>query len=123
MTCDYLQEMPLAEGQFDVLIALYAGGIAHACKRYLKTGGILVNNNFHHDAENAALDPEYHLISVVRRRKKECAPIHRDTKSLANALKKAGATKTMRQTSQGLEYTQPDDHFIFRRGSVQGVAR
>lgn len=112
---DYLQELPLAKGQFDILIALYAGDIAHACKKYLKTGGILVTNNFHKDAENAALDDEYQLISVVHRHKKTYAPVPNDSKHLSDSLKKAGAPKYIRQASQGIEYTEPDDYFIFRK--------
>lgn len=115
IACDYLQEMPLAEGRFDILLALYASGIAHACKRYLKAGGILVTNNFHQDAETAALDDEYQLISVVRRNKKNYAPVYKDSKNLADALKKASVTKYLRRTSQGVEYTEPDDYFIFRK--------
>lgn len=112
---DYLLEMPLAEGQFDILIALYASGIARACKRYLKTGGILVTNNFHKDAEDAVLDDDYRLISVVHRHKKHYAPIYGDSKHLADSLKIAGVTKSIRRTAQGIEYTEPDDYFIFRR--------
>lgn len=117
---NYLREMPLAEGQFDILIALYANGIAHACKRYLKTGGILVTNNFHKDAENAILDDEYLLISVVHHNKKNYAPIYKDSKNLADSLKKVGVTKYIRRTSQGIEYTEPDDYFIFRKRMAKG---
>jgi hypothetical protein len=113
--CDYLQEMPFAKGQFDILMALYAGGIAHACKKYLKTGGILVTNNFHKDAESAAFDDEYQLISVVHRKKKTYAPVYKDSKYLLDAFKKASVTKYIKQTSQGIEYTEPDDYFIFRK--------
>ena len=116
---DYLQEMSLAKGQFDILIALYAGGIAHACKKYLKTGGILVTNNFHKDAENAALDDEYQLNSVLHRNKKTYAPVHKDSKHLVDSLKKANVTKYVRQTSQGIEYTEPDDYFIFRKRNAK----
>ncbi len=112
---DYLQEIQLAKGQFDILIALYAGGIAQACKKYLKTGGILVTNNFHQDAEYAVHDDEYQLISIVHRNKKTYAPIHKDSKPLVDSLKKASVTKYIRQTSQGIEYTEPDDYFIFRK--------
>jgi len=113
--CDYLEEMALAKEQFDILVSLYAGGIGRACKKHLKTGGILVTNNFHGDAENAVLDNEYELISVVHRNKNTYAPVHNDSLHMVDSLTKGSVTKYIRQTSQGIEYTEPDDYFIFRK--------
>lgn len=54
---------------FDLLVSQYAGFVGHYCKKYLKTGGVLLANNSHGDAGMAALDNDYQLIAVFFLRK------------------------------------------------------
>jgi hypothetical protein len=65
---DYLKAMPLREVKFDLLLSLYAGGVARTCKKYLRIGGILLTNNHHNEAREAAVDNEFRLVSVVKYR-------------------------------------------------------
>jgi hypothetical protein len=65
---DFLLPLPIPENSFDLLIAFYAGGVTQACKRYVRPGGLVLTNNHHDDAGQAARDPELNLISVVQRR-------------------------------------------------------
>jgi len=112
---DYFSAMPLAEGQFDLLLSLYASGISHACKKYLKVGGILVTNNFHEDARVAAFDSEFQLISVMRYSKKSYIITNGVSKYFTDAPKKPNIKKYVRQTSQRIEFTEPDDYFFFKK--------
>ncbi len=52
------------EGSFDLLISLNAGLISRACKRFLRSGGLLLVNDEHYDARRAFVDPDYHLCAV-----------------------------------------------------------
>ncbi|MDX9953101.1 MAG: hypothetical protein RBT75_03355 [Anaerolineae bacterium] len=49
---------------FDLLISQYAGFVGQYCKRYLRTGGLLLANNSHGDAGMAAIDDAYQLLAV-----------------------------------------------------------
>ena len=52
------------EGSFDLLISLNSGLISQACKRFLRTGGLLLVNDEHYDARRAFVDPDYLLCTV-----------------------------------------------------------
>ncbi len=64
---DYSAELPLENNTFDIMFSFYAGFISQSCKKYLKSGGVLVCNNSHGDASIASLDREYELTGVVKR--------------------------------------------------------
>jgi SAM-dependent methyltransferase len=66
---DFTSDLPVPEGSFDVLLALYAGGISKACARYLKPGGLLLSNDHHGDARDAAGLPGFELQAVVQERR------------------------------------------------------
>lgn len=53
---DYTEPLPVREENYDLLIALYAGGITQSCKKYVKFGGIILTNNHHRDAEELLKD-------------------------------------------------------------------
>jgi len=47
---DFTDPLPLREGSFDLLPALYAPGVARAMARYLCVGGLLATDNHGGDA-------------------------------------------------------------------------
>jgi len=116
---DYSTALPLGEKQFDLLISLYASGISRTCKKYLKLGGIVVTNNFQDDARQAALDPEFQLISVVRYRKKTYTLIEDISEDFLASQGKAKTKRYTKQTSSGIEYTENEVYFIFRRCAAE----
>ncbi len=61
---DYRTFTSEPEGSFDLLISLNAGLISQDCKRFLRTGGLLLVNDEHYDARRAFVDPGYHLCAV-----------------------------------------------------------
>ena len=66
---DFTTELPVPEGSFDLLLALYAGGISRACARYVKPGGFVLTNDHHGDARDAAELPGFELQAVVQERR------------------------------------------------------
>lgn len=65
---DYTDALPLMDGSFDLMVSQYAGPISEHCKRYLRSGGILIANNSHGDAGLAHNDPDFELVAVIQRR-------------------------------------------------------
>lgn len=66
---DFTANLPVPEGSFDLLLALYAGGISRACGRYVKPGGFVLTNDHHGDAQDAAELPGFELQAVVQERR------------------------------------------------------
>lgn len=66
---DFTAALPVPERSFDVLLALYAGGVSAACARYLKPGGLLLSNNHHGDAADAARLSGFELRAVIEERR------------------------------------------------------
>ena len=63
---DFSQGFNEREESFDMLLSQYAGFISESCKKYLKTGGILVVNNSHGDASLASSDRDYEFIAYSK---------------------------------------------------------
>ncbi|TFH20289.1 MAG: hypothetical protein E4H05_02675 [Acidimicrobiales bacterium] len=49
---DYTDPLDLHDGEFDLLISLYAGFVSEACTRYLRIGGTLLVNPSHGDTKD-----------------------------------------------------------------------
>ena len=64
---DFNSDLPIETESFDIMFSFYAGFISQSCKKYLKNDSILVCNNSHGDASIAYTDPDYSLISVIKR--------------------------------------------------------
>lgn len=115
---DFTEPLPLPAGQFDLLLALFAGGISKACQPYLKQGGLILTNNHHDDALEAAQDKELRWVASIR--------MHRGRYQLQEAepgesIKPASRTKRyLRQTSSGAEYIENEHYYIFKKG--KGIA-
>jgi hypothetical protein len=54
------------ESSFDLLLALFAGGISKAYVRYLKVGGRLLINNHQGGAIIASRDDRLELSAIIR---------------------------------------------------------
>jgi hypothetical protein len=113
---DYFKPLPLKEAEFDLLISLYAGGISLACKKYLRPGGMLLTNNHHDDAVEAARTDEFQLIAVAHYRGGRYRFIEDGLNSSLVSSEKAGKSKRyLRQTNQGVAYIENEDYYVFRK--------
>ncbi len=113
---DFTQPLPLLENQFDLLLALYTGGVSPACKSYLNKGGYYLTNNHQDDALTAFQDDALALIAVVREHQGKYRCVDFDPRQPFKDEKRASQSKRyLRQTSRGIEYIENERYYIFRR--------
>lgn len=111
---DYSEPLPLREDSFDLLLALFAGGVAKRCAHYLKIGGALLTNNHQADAMDALTMRGLKITAKIQLNKQdyilqECSELE-IPKSNSN-------TKNLKQTSQGLAYVDGETYYLFQRWS------
>lgn len=111
---DYSAPLPFMDGSFDLLLALFAGGISAACTRYLKVGGILITNNHQEDAVDAARDDrlEYKAIICFHKGKYR---LEEPTLDKLKLTATKSSSRYLKQTSQGLAYTENETYHVFKR--------
>lgn len=110
---DYSQSLPLRKGSFDLLLALFAEGVAKSCAQYLKPGGLLLTNNHQGDAVDAVNDRKLKLVGTVR--------FQKGTYSLGEALN--GITlpaqrrnnNFLKQVNESVQYVENEVYYIFER--------
>ena len=113
---DFTCPLPLPLASFDLLISLFAGGIARTCKRYLRPGGILISNNHHKDAQEAAVDVEFTFLSVICFKGGKYQVISDNPAGLSNSSKVANRSlRHLRQGNRGLEYVEKEYYFAFQK--------
>jgi hypothetical protein len=116
---DFTQPLPILENQFDLILALYTGGVSKACKSYLKVGGLILTNNHHSDAIEAAQDSELTLIANGQKRKDKYRLIDTEPGENIKIDKRMGQSKRyLRQTSTGVEYIENERYYIFKRSRL-----
>ena len=74
-----------------------------------------MTNDFQNDAREAAVDPEFQPVSVVRYHKKSYTLMKDAPADFSVSEGKAKTKRYARQTSHGIEYTENEDYFIFKR--------
>jgi SAM-dependent methyltransferase len=103
---DFTTDLPVPEGSFDLLLALYAGGVSRACARYLKPGGLLLTNDHRGDARDAAQLPDLELQAVIDERR---GKVRFDEKDLERYALTAGPARPRHQGE-----SRPD-YYLLRR--------
>lgn len=103
---DFTTDLPLRVGSFDVLLALYCGGVSRACARYLKVGGLLVTNDHQGDARDAAGLAGFELCAVIEERH---GKVRFEDQDLARDVPLGGPPKPRRRGE-----AKPD-HYLFRK--------
>ena len=113
---DYTHPLPLPQNQFELIFALYAGGVSKACKPYLKVGGLLLTNNHQNDAVEASQEDELALIAVVQIRQGKYQLIDKEPGETLKIRSQASQSKRYpRQTSRGGEYIEDESYYLFKR--------
>jgi len=112
---DFTTSLPVPEKSFDLLISLYAPGIAASCTRYLKPGGLLLSNNHHDDAGWAARSGNFQLLTVVTEKRGQYMLSEHDLNAYF-VPKPPGLTKApMKMINRHPEYTKNADYYVFKR--------
>ncbi len=113
---DFTKPLPVPKNQFDLILALYAGGVSKACRSYLKIGGLLLTNNHQNDAVEATQDNELVLIAIVQKRQGKYRLIDKERgESLKIRNQTSQSKRYLRQTDSGVEYIENESYYIFKR--------
>ena len=118
---DYSQPLPLMEGKFDLLLSLFAAGIAKACTQYLKIGGLLLTNNHQGDALDAVKDGNLKLKAIVQFQKGSYSIVEEGLSERKTPAQKLN-NKYLRQASQGAEYIENETYYVFERLRSQSAS-
>ncbi len=112
----YTKPLELQEESFDLLISQYAGFVSQECKKYLKTGGILLANNSHGDAGMAFIDEDYEFIAAVYVKDGKYHITNRNLDSYFIPKRDIEITKKyLKELGKGIGYTKTANSYIFRR--------
>lgn len=115
---DYAQQpLPLQDGTFDLLLAIFAGGISQSCKKYLKRGGLLISNNHQNDAAEALKDDELRLISVVKFQSGHYVIAESGIDAIRIPVRRS-YKNALRQTGGNVEYIERETYYVFERISA-----
>lgn len=110
---DYSQPLPLREASFDLLLALFAGGIAKSCHQYLKPGGFLLSNNHQGDAVDALQQADLQLKARVILHKKSYV-LSDDVDEREITAQKHNSTY-LKQADHGIAYLEKETYYVFQR--------
>jgi hypothetical protein len=116
---DYSQSLPLVEGTLDLLISLFAGGIAKSCARFLKPGGLLLTNNHQSDAWDAVNSGRFRLTATLRFRKGRYAIVEEDLRERNIPAQKRNSNY-LRQANVGVEYIENEVYYVLRFTASEG---
>ncbi|HVG58366.1 MAG TPA: hypothetical protein VNA24_07400 [Hyalangium sp.] len=114
---DFTKPLPLPEVSFDLLLALYAGGISRSCAGYLKSGGILVSNDHHGDAAEAAASKELELIAAIMEHRETYEFIEKDLDGYLLTKKPRRGAAGTQHTLGRPEYERTAHYYVFRKRS------
>lgn len=113
---DFTKPLPLREGEFDLIISLFAGGISHTCDKYLKKGGLLLTNNHHQDALQALQKGSFTLEAIITKKKKKYELQLKNLEPFLDTIKKSAAQKLCRNHPRGgIQYKEKETFYLFRK--------
>lgn len=113
---DYSKKLSTNIGEFDLLISQYAGFVSQDCKKYLKSGGILLANNSHADAGLAFLDPDYELIAVMNNSNGKWTTKETDLHDYFIPKKGPHPPKSvLLKTMRGVGYKKTASNYLFKK--------
>lgn len=110
---DYSRPLPLRERSFDLLLALFADGVAKSCAKYLKPGGFLLTNNHQGDAVDAVHDRKFKLIGTFR--------FQKGTYQILEALNEITIpaqrrnNNFLKQMNESVQYIENEVYYVFER--------
>jgi hypothetical protein len=108
--------LDIAEGSIDLLISQYAGFISLHCKKYLKSGGILLVNNSHGDASMARLDADYNFIAVVKKQGDNYSISDKGLGTYFIPKKPVKVTQSyLEEIQRGIGYTRSASSYILKK--------
>lgn len=111
---DYSQPLPLRQGTFDLVLSLFASGIARSCAQYLRTGGHLLTNNHQGDGVDAVNNPRFKLSGMIQFHKGAYTVSEEGLESI-NLRAGKSDHQYLKQADQGLKYVENETYYVFER--------
>lgn len=112
----YTDPLDLQDGEFDLLISLYAGFVSEACTRYLRVGGTLLVHPSHGDAAMASIDQRYRLTAVVTSQAGRYSVSSRDLDTYLIPKRNVAVTKeSLHGSGRGVAETKSPLAYLFER--------
>lgn len=111
---DFTCPLQLRENEYDLLIFFYSGEIPVSCKKHLKTGGILLTNNFSNGLERILNDRDFSLEAVLIYKKKGYLIIEDNLEQYCSAKGKTVKAKK-NHSAAGFEFIKNEYSYIFRK--------
>lgn len=113
---DYSDPLDLRDGEFDLVISLYAGFVSEHCTPYLRVGGTLLANPSHGDAALASIDPRYRLTAVVTSQAGAYSVSSHDLDSYLIPQRNVPVTaESLHASGRGVAYTRSPFAYLFER--------
>ena len=112
---DFTKPLPVRQGEFDLLLALYTGGVSKVCTAYLKVGGVFLTNNHQNDAVEAAQDDELSLIAIVRMRGGKYRYVDAKPGQYLSKSQESRPKRYLKRISNGVKYVEDESYYIFKR--------
>jgi hypothetical protein len=113
---DYNSNLSISKNYYDLLISQFAGFVSQACKKYLKSGGILLVNDSHGDATKAKFDKDFEFIGVLNFREDK---YYISTENLDEYFtfkrKRPIDIDKVTKTMKGPKYKNNCDYYLFRK--------
>lgn len=109
---DYSRPLPLREASFDLLLALFAGGVAKLYT-FLRPGGFLLTNNHQGDALDALQYTNMKLKARVIFHKKAYV-ISEDVYEREIIAQKSNH-QSLKQSDHGIAYAERQIYYLFQR--------
>lgn len=110
---DFTTDLPVAENSFDLVLALYAGGISRACTRYLREGGLVVSNDHQGDAGEAAELSTLSLMAVMTESRGKVQYIDSDLDGYLKAARPSARPRPA--PSSNRKYQRSAGYYVFRK--------
>ncbi|RPH94748.1 MAG: hypothetical protein EHM72_15395 [Calditrichaeota bacterium] len=111
----FMQPLSFEGRRFDLLLALFAGGVIKACKGYVKKGGLVLSNNHQQDALDAFDDHELSLIAFIRYQNKQYNMLQTTEHFKPSEIRDRHSHHYLRKTSRGEEYIENEVYYLFQK--------
>lgn len=112
---DFTKPLPVRDGSFNLIISLFAGGIADSCSRYLKSGGFLLTNNHQNDAIAALDNHTYIPAAIIAKKKRNYTIVKANKEDILSSIRKSTDKLLNNNPSGGLQYKENETFYLFQK--------
>jgi hypothetical protein len=115
---DFTDPLPVRKDEFDLLISLFTVGVAKACQSHLKSGGLLLTDNYRQSAAGILRTGVFEPVAAV---------VFRKGKYVFTGMDEAGERKPAAEPEKqkrylfrqagGITFRDEETYFLYRKAS------